>query len=74
MKPIANAIQETIAEFAGEDGYLRVVITRGIGPLGIDPKRCSSPTVFIIADQLSMVPEKTRQQGAGLRLQGFFRK
>ena len=63
---LAAAIAGTVAAFPGEDGYLRVVATRGVGPLGIDPKRCTQPSLFIIADQLSMVSRETRERGARL--------
>lgn len=66
LDELANAIHETVTAFTGDNGYLRVVVTRGTGPLGIDPRRCSSPTVFIIADELTMIPESTRMQGARL--------
>ena len=66
MNDLADAIQKTVDSFSGENGYLRIVVTRGAGPLGIDPRHCEKPTVFIIADQLSMVPESTRTQGARL--------
>jgi len=61
---LAAAVAETVAAFAGEDGYLRMVITRGEGALGIDPKNCRSPSVFVVADKLSMVPPETREKGA----------
>lgn len=61
---LAAAVAETVAAFAGEDGYLRMVITRGEGALGIDPKNCRAPSVFVVADKLSMVPPETREKGA----------
>ncbi len=64
LDELAEAVRETVAAFAGEDGYLRVVVTRGPGALGIDPKRCSAPNVFVIADELTMIPQATRERGA----------
>lgn len=61
---LSDAIQQTIQAFALSDGYLRLVVTRGTGPMGLDPSRCIAPTVFIIADQLAMVGERVRAQGA----------
>ena len=43
---LSNAIAKLVAAFAADDGYLRLVVTRGVGPLGLDPSRCSTPTVF----------------------------
>lgn len=64
LDELARAVHETVAAFPGEDGYLRVVATRGPGALGIDPKRCSAPNVFVIADELTMIPQATRERGA----------
>lgn len=64
LSELHDALCETVTAAATADGYLRLVITRGRGPLGIDPARCERPTVFIIADRLQMVSERVRQQGA----------
>ena len=46
------------------DAYIRLVITRGEGDLGLDPKKCKgSPTIFIIADKIKLYPEKFYRQG-----------
>lgn len=59
-----RAIDETIAAFGDNDGYLRLVVTRGEGRLGLDPSSCDRPNVFIIADQLSLVSAEVRERGA----------
>jgi branched-chain amino acid aminotransferase len=61
---LEDAVVETIAAAGNNDGYLRLVITRGVGPLGIDPRRCDRPNTFIIASPLTMVSEETRARGA----------
>ena len=61
---LADAVVETIAAAGVSEGYLRLVVTRGVGPLGLDPTRCHSPSVFIIADRLQLVSGETRSQGA----------
>jgi branched-chain amino acid aminotransferase len=63
---LTHAIAKLVAAFAAADGYLRLVVTRGVGPLGLDPSRCSAPTVFIIVDSLSLVSADKRQRGARL--------
>lgn len=63
---MAAAVRETIAAFHESEGYLRLVVTRGVGPLGIDPANCSAPTLFIIADRLHMISPRTREAGARL--------
>src|SRR5205085_10926088 len=55
---------ETIAAFYKRDGYLRLVVTRGRGRLGIDPSSCDRATTFIIADDLALVPQQVARDGA----------
>lgn len=66
LDAIAAAVQALLAQFAGENGYLRMVVTRGVGPLGIDPAQCAEPKLFIIADQLRMAQGGIREQGASV--------
>lgn len=63
---LSSAIRDTIAAYGHEDGYLRLVATRGVGALGIDPRNCTKPSLFVIADALSLVARETREQGARL--------
>ncbi len=67
---LALAVRDTIAAFGTPEGYLRLVVTRGAGRLGIDPTSCIQPNVFIIADDLSMVPEHVRREGARVIIAG----
>ncbi|MDY0036613.1 MAG: branched-chain-amino-acid transaminase [Zoogloea oleivorans] len=60
------AVTETIAAFAGADGYLRLVITRGAGSLGLDPGHCERPSLFVIADKVTLVSESRRRSGLDL--------
>lgn len=57
------AIYATINAFPLADGYLRVVVTRGVGALGINPANCAKPAVIIIADKLTMVGDEERNRG-----------
>lgn len=63
---LRNAVHETVAAFAAPYGYLRMVVTRGCGSLGLDPGHCAQPNLFLIADRMTLTPEATRR--AGLRL------
>ncbi|MDG6902274.1 MAG: branched-chain-amino-acid transaminase [Nitrososphaerota archaeon] len=47
----AEAIMETVRKNELRDAYIRVVVTRGAGDLGVDPSTCKTPTLFIIAEQ-----------------------
>ena len=60
------ALDCAIAESGQQDGYIRLIVTRGEGPLGIDPASCSEPRVIIIVDELSMVNPDVLRSGASL--------
>ena len=60
---LAFAVAETIAAYGGGQGYLRLVVTRGVGLLGLDPTSCVLPTVFIIAAPLALIREEDRARG-----------
>ena len=65
-KDIATSIYEAILASGLQDGYIRLIVTRGDGPLGIDPASCCSPKVIIIVDQLNMISSEARDKGARL--------
>ena len=45
------------------DGYIRLVVTRGKGSLGLSPKSCKSPSIIVIADRLSLYPPEYYEKG-----------
>lgn len=46
-----------------KDAYIRLVISRGYGDLGLDPRKCEKPTVVCIADKISLYPEAVYTEG-----------
>jgi len=50
---MARAVTETLEANGLKDSYIRVVVTRGAGTLGLDPNRCRHPAVFIICDKIT---------------------
>jgi len=58
-----EAILETIRKNELRDGYIRVVVTRGPGDLGLDPDKCPEPFVFIIADKIVLYPDEFYENG-----------
>ncbi len=46
-----------------KDAYIRLVVTRGVGDLGLDPRKCSDPTIFIITDKIALYPKEFYQKG-----------
>jgi branched-chain amino acid aminotransferase len=60
---MVKAIQETLAINKLSDAYIRVVITRGAGSLGLDPRKTTDPQVIIITDHISLYPEELYEDG-----------
>lgn len=60
---MAQAVIDTLAANGLADGYIRLIVTRGAGTLGLDPNRCSNPQVIIIADTISLYPQEFYEQG-----------
>jgi branched-chain amino acid aminotransferase len=60
---MAKAVNDTLATNGIKDGYIRLVITRGAGTLGLDPNRCSDPQVIIITDHIALYPEEFYRNG-----------
>jgi branched-chain amino acid aminotransferase len=60
---LAKAVDETVAANSLVDGYVRLVVTRGAGTLGLDPNRTSHPQVIIIADKITLYPQEYYENG-----------
>ncbi len=56
-------IIETLKMNDLDNAYIRVVITRGRGDLGLDPRKCTDPTVFIITDKIALYPKEFYEKG-----------
>ena len=61
-----QAVRDTVAANGITDGYVRLVVTRGAGTLGIDPQRTSNPQVIIIADSISLYSQELYDNGLKL--------
>jgi branched-chain amino acid aminotransferase len=65
-----EAMQEIIVETVRRRGlpnqYVRVVVSRGAGDLGLDPKLCPQPSVIMIADTIALYPERYYTEGLDL--------
>ncbi|HVS70354.1 MAG TPA: branched-chain-amino-acid transaminase [Phycisphaerae bacterium] len=66
MEQLSQALEETLAANKLRDSYIRLVVTRGTGYLGISPKNCQNPAVIIITDTIQMYPEETYRQGMAI--------
>jgi len=60
---LKNAILETLSANSLSDAYIRVVVTRGVGTLGLDPFKCSGANVIIITDSISLYPKELYENG-----------
>ncbi|HKW28215.1 MAG TPA: branched-chain-amino-acid transaminase [Verrucomicrobiae bacterium] len=60
---IMRAVVEACRMNKIRDGYIRLVVTRGIGTLGLNPNRCKNPSVVIIADKIQLYPPALYQRG-----------
>jgi branched-chain amino acid aminotransferase len=60
---MADAITDTLAYNKLTNAYIRVIVTRGAGSLGLDPRRTSDPQVIIITDAISLYPEELYEHG-----------
>lgn len=55
--------RDCIAANELREGYIRLVVTRGYGTLGLDPRRCPTPGIICIADQIRLYPEDAYRTG-----------
>src|SRR5687767_7882747 len=60
---IMEAVVETCRRNKIRDGYIRLVVTRGVGGLGLNPNRCKRPSVIIIADKIQLYPPEFYERG-----------
>lgn len=57
---------ETVAANGLQDGYIRLVVTRGAGELGLNPYLCEKPSMFIIASTIKLYPDETYKNGLSI--------
>ena len=58
-----KTIVETVRVNGFKDAYIRVLVTRGVGDLGLDPRKCPKPTVIIIVDKIKLFRDEAWSQG-----------
>lgn len=63
MQSLCDATLETVAANNISDGYIRLLVTRGIGDLGLNPFVCEKAGIVIIADVIQLYPEELYEQG-----------
>ncbi|NLK42632.1 MAG: branched-chain-amino-acid transaminase [Planctomycetes bacterium] len=63
QEQMSQAIETTVKANAIQDGYIRLIVTRGIGDLGLDPFVCKNGKVIVIADNVKLYPEEFYEAG-----------
>ncbi|MFC1520829.1 branched-chain-amino-acid transaminase [Elusimicrobiota bacterium] len=63
FEEIEKIILTTVKNNQLKDGYIRVLVTRGVGDLGLDIRKCEKPTVIVIADKIELYPAGNYEKG-----------
>src|SRR5206468_11330103 len=63
---MSAAVLETCRRNKIRDGYIRLVVTRGVGGLGLNPNKCRAPSLIIIADRIQLYPPEYYDRGLDL--------
>ncbi len=61
-----KAVVETLKLNQLDNAYIRLIVTRGIGDLGLDPRKCKSASIIIITDNIKLYPEKMYKKGLSI--------
>jgi branched-chain amino acid aminotransferase len=60
---VMRAVVDTCRQNGIRDGYIRLLVTRGVGGLGLNPNRCKKPSVIVIADKIQLYPAEMYERG-----------
>jgi branched-chain amino acid aminotransferase len=63
---VMKAVVETCRRNRLRNGYIRLVVTRGKGTLGLNPNRCKRPSVIVIADKIQLYPAEMYERGMAI--------
>jgi branched-chain amino acid aminotransferase len=63
---VGQALEDAVAANKQNDCYIRLVVTRGTGYLGVSPKNCVAPVMFIIVDSIQLYPEEMYRTGMSI--------
>ena len=66
QEEMARAVVETIKTNEISDGYVRLVVTRGVGDLGLNPLNCPKPGIIIIASKITLYPAEMYEKGLAM--------
>ena len=60
---MAEVTEEAVRRSGIAEGYIRHIVSRGVGDLGLDPRKCPRPSVIIIVDTIKLWPEEVYETG-----------
>jgi branched-chain amino acid aminotransferase len=63
---LVGVVKQSLRVNRLRDAYIRLVVTRGVGDLGLDPRKCARPTVFVITDKIELYPRALYERGLAL--------
>ena len=63
---LIEVVKDSVRVNKLKDAYIRLVVTRGEGDLGLDPRKCRQPTVFAIADKIQLYPKQLYERGLSI--------
>ena len=63
---LIDVVKQSVRINRLRNAYVRLVVTRGVGDLGLDPRKCKRPTVFVIADKIQLYPRQLYERGLAL--------
>ena len=69
----ARIVSDTVSAFGRREAYVRLIVTRGEGPLGVDPSTCKRPTVICIVAEIGLFSAEQRAQGLSLLTSSYRR-
>ena len=67
-----KAVEDTVQANKKIDGYIRLIVTRGAGTLGLDPRKCD-PQVIVIVDDISLYPRELYENGLAVITSSYIR-
>ena len=60
---MSRLMEEAVAKSGIPDAYIRLIVTRGVGDLGLDPRKCPKPTIVCIVDHIELWPPDRYEKG-----------
>ena len=66
LADLRRATLETARAFGEAEAYVRLIVSRGVGPFGVDPTPCGAPRVICLVGSVALYPEERRREGLRL--------